>query len=561
MLTPLTRALAAPLLALGLMGAAQAPTELVLRPLLAEGKFTGMEVQVSFAGEADGETVLQLPDAWGGETELWRHLSDFTVSGAEMAPGPGEATRILRHAPGARVSVRYRIDGSAPARDRGGNDYRPLVRPDHFQLLGNTIVALPASAQMTAPAVFRLEGMPTGATFASDLEHRKPRGLTVLDLMESVLVGGDFRIVDAGGGVRLAIRGTWPRDDATWRAQLAHIGAGQRAYWGAREGPYLVTILPLFLPPESMSIGGTGRGDAFAFFATLNAQPERLDQTLAHEMMHTWISERIGGLDEENEAANYWLSEGFTDWAAFRTNVRGGLWTIEAFAKAFNESLEGYDLSAVRTAPNARILADFWMDEEVRKLPYRRGMLLATYWDYRLLQESGGRRDMDDVLRAMQRVAARRGDLPAQKIFPVEIHRLGLDIGADLQAYVQDGQVVPLPADLFAACGRIVSERRQLWERGFDFDATRRADWVITGVTEGSNAYAAGLRNGMQLRQWSERSDARDPAASVTAGVMDGGARREITWLPAANEEREVRRLVLDPAMDRAACAARLSGL
>lgn len=558
--------LLAPIVALlFFVGAAPPPTELVVRPVLDAGAFKAMDVAISFNGEMDGETVLDLPDNWGGEEALWKALRDLRAEGATLLPGVDAAHRVLRHAPGARITVRYRVvqDADGPRDMNSGNDYRPLIQPTYFQLLGNAIVALPENAPMRARAVFRIEGMPAGATFASDLEHGgMGRALTVLDLAESVLVGGDYRVLDAGGGVRIAVRGTWPRDDAGWREKLARIGAAERAYWGAGDEPYLVTILPLSLGPGSTSVGGTGRNDGFAFFATTNVAPERFDGTLAHEMMHTWVPGRIGAMREKDEQLTYWLSEGFTDWGSFRAMVRAGLWTPAQFAKAFNDRLTAYDLSPVREAPNTRILADFWSSQDVQQLPYQRGMLLATLWDYRIRVASRGRRDFDDVLLRMERTARRRPDLTADQIFPVAMKRAGgVEVGVDITTLVQEGAVVPLPADIFAPCGTIVSERRRLWERGFDFDGTRRADWVVTGVPAVSNAHAAGLRNGMRLRQWSESSDQHDPEKPVTAGVTDQGVARTIAWLPAGKAEREVRKLVLDPAMNTPACIARLSGL
>lgn len=556
------RPVAAALAVFALTGATppRPAVELALRPVLDSAGFAAMDVAVSFDGDPDGETVVDLPDDWGGESDLWRHVSDLRAEGGDLGPGLTEAHRTVRHAPGARVTLRYRVsDASALPRNGVGNDYRPLIRPTHFHLLGNAIVALPAEVDMKAPARFRIDALPAGAAFASDLEHDDQ---TVLDLVESVAVGGDFRTLDAGGGLRIAIRGAWSRDDAGWRAQVARIGAAQRAYWGADDEPYLVTILPLDLPPESLSIGGTGRGDGFAFFATGNAPQDRFDQLLAHEMMHTWTPRRIGGNDEEDEQLRYWLSEGFTDWASYRTLVRGGIWGPEEFAAAFNESLAAYDLSPVRTAPNTRILADFWRSREVQRLPYQRGMLLATRWDAAVRAATGGRRDFDDVLLAMQRTAARRGDVPAHLILPVVMRRTGrTDIAMDLRTLVDEGAPVEIPADVFAPCGRIVGRDQKQWERGFDFDATRRADWTIAGVVEGSNAHAAGLRNGMQLRRWSESSSDRDPDRPVNAGVSHGGVARDITWIPASREVRAVRQLVLDPAMDRGACVRRLSGL
>ncbi len=89
----------------------------------------------------------------------------------------------------------------------------------------------------------------------------------------------DFRLIDAGHGARLAVRGSFAtRDDAGWTQSFRRVAAAMSDYWGNDAGRYLVTIIPFAPPgPGATSIGGTGRGDAFAFFATTNALPEMLD--------------------------------------------------------------------------------------------------------------------------------------------------------------------------------------------------------------------------------------------------------------------------------------------
>lgn len=522
-----------------------------------------MDVAVAFNGETDGETILDLPDAWGGEEDLWKALHDVRADGAEVRPGADGAHRVLRHAPGARVIVRYRVAQETPGPPEAGrrNPYRAIIQPTYFQLIGDAVVALPANANQRASAHLSIEGMPAGATFASDSQHP---ALTVKGLSESVMVGGDFRVIDAGGGVRLAIRGTWPTTDADWRERVASIGAAQRAYWGAASEPYLVTILPVAGDPESTSAGGTGRADAFAFFATTNTSIDVIARILGHEMMHTWIPGRIGGMPEHGEERDYWLSEGFTDWASWRVNVGSGAWTPEDFARAFNEALAAYDLSSVRTAPNTRIAEAFWSDADVQKLPYQRGLLIATLWDHRVRTATAGAQNFDDVLLRMQHLARRRPDVTAAQFLPETMRRVaGVEIGVDWTELVAEGRVVNLPPNIFAPCGRIVSERRAAWVRGFDFFATQQADWMVRGVVDGNAAWRAGLRNGMRLRQWSERSDARDATRPVTAGVDDNGVRRDITWTPTDGSGRDVRRLALTPDMSpaqRAACVTRLGG-
>ena len=191
-------------------------------------------------------------------------------------------------------------------------------------------------------------------------------------------------------------------------------------YWGNDAGRYLVTIIPFAPPgPGATSIGGTGRGDAFAFFATTNALPEMLDRLMTHEMAHSWVNARIGGFsDTVPEAEQFWLSEGFTDFTSWRALVRAGVWTPEQYFAQFNDALREYDASPLRAAPNKEAARLFWTDEKAQRLAYLRGMLFAHWADDRLRRAPGGS-SMRDLLLTMQ------GPLrqPAAMLLPCSVPR------------------------------------------------------------------------------------------------------------------------------------------
>ncbi|MBL8515032.1 MAG: hypothetical protein JNJ55_13655, partial [Betaproteobacteria bacterium] len=448
------------------------PVELALRTLHDGKSYQGFAVTLTFFGHASGETTLYLPDQWGGERDLFRFVHDLGADGGTIAPGNGPGQRVLRHAPNAKVSIRYRVAAAQdePPRDKPGNDYRPQFAATHFHVIGNTMMVKPSSVHDSAPATFRIEGLPRGAAFASDLQHQDMgRKLAAGDLQESVLVGGDFRLIDAGGGARLAIRGDWKRGDAEWAAAFKRIAQSQRAYWKSGDEPFLVTILPLPARGEGWtSVGGTGRSDAFAFFATPNADPARIDQVMAHEMMHTWVPRRIAPMPEKDEQLFYWLSEGFTDWATWRVMVRSGAWTPAEFTKTFNEAVREYDRSPVKAVPNSVVLEKFWRDGDVQKLPYRRGMLFAMHLDSKVREATRGAKTLDDVLFAMQRDTVKspneRGAV-RERLHTAMREVAGLDIARDLEAHIERGEPVTLPENIFAPCGTFAARKRPVFHR------------------------------------------------------------------------------------------------
>lgn len=520
-----------------------AHVELTYRPVTrSDGGFAAIDIALRFPGSTDGVTHINLPGEWGGFDQLYAQLSNFRAEGATLTTTANPMRMELRHVPGAPILLRYRIENAGGSERLTGsqivNDYRPIVRPTYFHLIGDAVLAKPAHLPGETPASFRIEAMPAGAAFASDLEHR---ALTLDKLVESVAVGGDFRLIDAGGGARLAVRGRFDaRDDHGWIDSFRKIAAASTGYWNSKTGPYLVTILA-FEPsgPGATSIGGTGRGDAFAFFATTNAEPAFLDRIMAHEMAHSWVNGRIGGFAKEGpEAEQYWLSEGFTDFTSWRALARSGFWTPEHYFGEFNTALAEYDRSPLRATPNAAAAALHWTDEDARKLAYQRGMLIAHWADHRLASQRRPR-SMRNLLHVMQA----RGNPPGESaitLFRKTANKYGLAIDAALARFIGAGEPIPLPIDFLAACGTLKSFERPEFHRGFDIEATRSQGGTIAGVIEGSAAWRAGMRNGMKLIGRSG-GEIGDSMTEIAYDVEDRGEKRTLRYLPQGSKMQTVR--------------------
>ncbi len=572
------RALLAAASAVLLLGGA-APDDVVhyrAAPVVSDGALTAIAVEIRFRGDADGETRLTLPNRWAGETDYWKHLRDLSVEGA-TAREDGPETRVLTHAPGAALTVRYRIvtayDKDPAVGDPGGNPYRPIIRPGWFSAIGHGLFAEPENGT-DLPADFRWGDLPAGWKTASDLDHSAMGArLRVGDIQQSVLLGSpNLRLYDRevkGVGMRLAVLGEWSAFKTEDFADLiTRVLGAQRDYWKAPGETFFVALTPMTPQEGSVSIGGTGLDDGFSIYAGTDAPLEPMRYLLAHENMHTWSPRQLGGMPQDAEAGDYWFSEGFTDFLTHRTLLRSGIWSLEEFVEHVNGEMLAYAASPSRLAPNSAIIDGFWSSPDIQKLPYRRGMLLALYWDYRLRQTTGGRRDLDDVL-AAQTVRARTlreaGDNPMAAALFAAIYREtgGPDLASDYDRMVQRGQAVLLPEGLFAPCARVETIVRPNFHRGWDAEATSAANNVLTGVRDDSPAYRAGLRNGMQIvkREFGEPGN-----SSVEYGLRikaPDGTETVYRFMPTAPGSQTIQKLVLTPNMgarQRAACVRLMSG-
>lgn len=532
--------------------------------------YEGLAVTLAFRGEDDGETMLELPDEWAGRDALWRSIDALTVNGADIAPGETPALRRLRHAPGADVTVRYRVVdglGGPPTAGTGGNPYRPIVQPDYVHLIGNTFIVRPQWDEgATRASVDIVQPSRVGHRVASDLEHGDPT-LTLGAVIESVFVGGDFRITTAaidGAPARIAIRGDWDFDDAEFVEKAAAAMRANHAYWEDPGEPFLVTVLPLAAAENSSSVGGTGRTDAFAFFASRNADDFRIRRTLGHEHAHTWTPRRLGRMPQGgDEALDYWFSEGFTEFLTVRTAARAGIWSLAEAVGDLNEIMGLYAENPARTAPNARIGDAFWTDQDVGRLPYQRGALLAFYWDRKLNAETGGRVDLDDVFRALKADYAdaerAEGETAAQAFLRVAEAVAGVDLRDDFERYIVDGAPVLLPADTFTACGTVTTRTGPMFDYGFTFTSNEADEIVIQTVAPGSNAERAGVRAGMVYLERLE-GEPGDPSKDYLVRFRDGTQERLLRWRPAGRAVT-AQTLELRQDVDAGACLASIGGL
>lgn len=563
------RAVAAVVLAAcGAVSASAAELRYTLTPEVEHGALRAIGVELVLRGEDDGSTEIELPNEWGGKSELWRGISEFRVSGdgLRLSDGGSPFLKTLRHKPGATLTVRYRITQfwQGEPTVNGSNEYRPIVQPGYFHIIGWTAFARPRWRLATSASV-SFRGLAPGWRLASDLEHDQ-RSLSLADVLESVSVGGDFRVTTAGV-LRVAMRGTWPFSDEAFVKRLDPIFASHNRFWGDEPAPYLVTVLPLIAEAGSMSLGGTGLGDAFAFFATDNMPDRELTRVLAHEHLHSWIPRRIGMMPQENDVSEYWLSEGFTDFYTNRLLVRDGLWSVEEVVRSLNAVMWAYAFSSVRNVSNTTLAADFWKSQAMNELPYQRGLLIAALADDKVRRASKGARDLDDVVLAMKRAIDAAGNAaPPAAIrghFVAKMKEQGVDVSADIARFAEEGETVLLPADIWAPCGVLWTGEVAAFDRGFDGMKTIANKNVLVGVDPQGPAYAAGLRDGMRIRRL-DLSEGRDSRVPLTYQVLlDGGGVRDISYLPAGKRKVMLQELQLKTFADtqsRAACAARLGG-
>ncbi|HEY5007003.1 MAG TPA: hypothetical protein VII42_03305 [Caulobacteraceae bacterium] len=514
-----------------------------VNPEMHGGAMTALDVEMDFQAGAGATTRLDLPDQGEG-VRWWPNIADLTVTGAKVQAS-GQAWRLLSHQSDARISVRYRVlPGSED--DPASQPFAPAIGPQRFSVHGETAFVIPENRDRS-PAQVIFIGTPAGWTVGTDLDGAP----TVGELRDGLMAGGAgyqlaVREVD-GAPLRLLYAPSFADQAGPMLDQIVRVDRVERAFWNEPAHPFFVS---LYASAGDHAVEGRGLYRGFALFLGPEVPRDSWLHLFAHEHMHAWISRRIGGFPETNDNLEAWLNEGFTEAYSARLLLRSGLWSPEQFLADQNAALVEYGASPVKTAPNSQIQAERRTDFDIGQLPYYRGRLLALVWNHRLRRETGGRIGLDDVLLAQEGQAdrnARAGvKLSADKLFPKMVRRVsGIDLDDDIARYVDRGEAITLPSDLFGGCVQVIQASQPEFDRGFDIFATLKAG-RLTGLEPGGPADRAGLRTGDKLVI--DESPSRNSQKALTYKVVAAdGTERPVRYLPVGKGSVSFQRLALDP--------------
>lgn len=530
-----------------------APFDLRFRLLTAPQR--QVRIHMTFTGSAAGETSFEVDREWGGVSTGGEDIADVRVRDSQgrtlEVQHPEPQCWVVQHTGGERLEIDYAIDANDHRRHASPDVHRrPILDAAVFHGYGYLVLLHPTDLDGSVPQPVRItwEGFETAGwrTVCSFGVGPEPGTVEAsFDALRSaVYMAGDLDVLERrvhGRPVWTAVAGReWTFTADTLATMVQRIVAIEREFFQDFDHPfYLVTAIPIGEPGTgSRSMGGTGLTHSFSLAMLPDTELGRplarhmgLGGLLAHEMFHEWLGQTVRGADPEELV--YWFTEGWTDFYMRRLLLRGGLIEPEEYAVSVDAKLAELFTSPQRNAPNERIQSGFWKDQGLKRLPYLRGDVVAMIADAAIRRASAGGASLDDLMREFVAEARATGKrYGTDEILRRIAARSDPSTAETLRGIVVSGATPELDPDLFAPCLAMHIETMTGFDLGFDFDGSRAAK-TIRGVRSGSNAAAAGLRDGQEVRGWSVRFG--EPATPVTITIREAGGDRAITYVPAAD--------------------------
>jgi predicted metalloprotease with PDZ domain len=365
-------------------------------------------VVLEFKGDKSGETIIQLPGEFGGQQNLYgikflKTLSESTTLHETENP----EQKIVKYPPSSHVKIYYQVEESRDDDLELGNHYMVVLNRKFFHFLGETFFIIP---KLDWNSEFRIRllwnHMPSIWNLANSFginEKVQDLKLPLWKFKYSVFTGGDFRIhrrIINNNPIYLSIRGKWNFNDDQLMDVVRDIIRIERDFWNDHNFPFfLLTILPI---EGSGDQGGTGRTNSYALFLSNDRTIDyRMKKIIAHEAFHTWLGGKIQFAEPEQLV--YWFKEGFCDYYSRLLLLRAKLISLSEYVEEYNKILYSYYTSSVRFEKNERVVKEFWVDQNIMKLPYMRGDIIAHNLNAFIKLNSNGTKSLDDFMHDLMR--------------------------------------------------------------------------------------------------------------------------------------------------------------
>lgn len=179
---------------------------------------------------------------------------------------------------------------------------------------------------------------------------------------------------------------------------------------------------------------------------------QQLTDIAAHEFfhiitplnIHSEIIEQFNFV-QPTPSQHLWLYEGTTEWASDMMQLRAGLLDLPAYLADLSQKLSDNDKMDKRYSLQQLSLTSYTPEGQAQYGNiYKRGAVTAALLDIRLLELSGGKRGLREVINELSKEYGPKKSFPENEFFEIFTAKTYPEIGDFFNRYVKNAEPLPL---------------------------------------------------------------------------------------------------------------------
>ena len=423
-----------------------------------------VEVNFDYKSDKRGLITLRYENNSWGDNDVFNCIHELQVlpKPENIEFNRDSSLITIKTKPNLLSSINYKIIQDYKGPPLNQYRYRPMMDKNYFHVLGMRLFMIPdgifESDSSKAKIKISYQSKSDEDIFHSSFGKENVQNIEVNrdDLYGSFIVGGDYRrysFTYDNDSIYFITRGNWKAfTDQDILNQLKQTISSQRKFWNdPRKGNFSVSLTPTY--ETWYSIGGSGFSNSFVSFASNNEKVTlaQMKWLYNHELLHKWISRTI---INENEVEQYWFSEGFTDYYAYKLMLKNDFLDVSEYVKILNhEVIIPHYQDPVNTIPNSELtFEEFWSNyAKYMKLPYRRGLLYAFLLDNQIKNQSNNSQSLDNLMIDLFQLSLNDDSLRLnQKVFIRNLLKYlnHPEVESDFEGYILEGNLIDFQDEL-----------------------------------------------------------------------------------------------------------------
>ncbi|WP_417881869.1 M1 family aminopeptidase [Xanthomarina gelatinilytica] len=462
----------------------------------------GMDFSVRLNFKSDSTIVFNMPKDYYGVDDYQQYFKDLKTSNGGTLEKTSKKYEY-EVTPNSKNEIHISYTLKLTKKDMDKDFFAPGISSFSFHLAGSQILLPIGKLENANNYNIKIIDAPSDWNFYSSFSIT-PLNMNFTGSYWSILTtafgGGNQRMISFKIKIKpvsVFIQGEYDNIDETpLISEIKNLINYQRDWINDYSQPYYT----ISIIERENGLNGTAPGNLFVCFVDPNASKQQVIKVISHEMFHYWLPNKvqIETKKGESDLKYAWFYEGFTEYFSRKILYDMNMLSLIEYIETFNT-----DIFLIANNEQANISYEKLLKQRenkglgtnLHKLSYHRGNLMALKWESDINKFNSDFTLKQFFLEVLDVCSKSKGFIKFDDFIRIG-RKYGVDVRADYEKYIINGESIDIPKDAFSETHQLKIVDVPAFDRGYEFKKGKT--WKLKKINKKSNAYNAGLRNGMQ---------------------------------------------------------------